>query len=426
MIQWIVIYCLINSKKIGHIISLVKSEYFYEDLPLRVYQYILELVEKEVQPSSELILSRFTDESKKIKESLSIEVDVNQYEEFVVNLRKKFINFKIKQLGNSISATKDSIDEERFIKYVNNLINDISTTKNDDLHNIEEVVDIIIKQANSEEEEISKTLYGIANLDEYTGGLFPGDLILIAGRPSTGKSGLMGHIAISNAIQNNITVLFSLEMSAPKIALRMLSNLCNLEIWKLKKIGNRKEEEQKKMIEKAEQIKNSSLFIETTSGIDVSMIRSVLQKIKMKHGKIDLVIIDYLQLMSGEGLNENNKLENISKNLKRIAMQYNCPVVAGSQLSRLCEQRDNKRPLMSDLRSSGSLEQDADLVLMLYRDHYYNYNPDHERILEVLIRKFRNGEVGKVILDYNMKKQTFKPINPNSTLGTIAKRFQYE
>ena len=101
-------------------------------------------------------------------------------------------------------------------------------------------------------------------------------------------------------------------------------------------------------------------------------------------------------------------------------------MIAASQLSRSCEQRENKRPILSDLRDSGTIEQDADLVFMLYRDHYYNYNPEHERILEILIRKFRNGEVGKLVIEYNIKKQLIKSINPNTTLGQLAKKFMYD
>jgi len=240
-----------------------------------------------------------------------------------------------------------------------------------------------------------------------------------------GKSSYMIHTAAYNALNNKVVLLFSLEMPAKKVGLRIISNFCDTTLWKLKRLQNRSETEQKAIIRFAEKLRSSPLIIETTPGIDIQTMKSVIQKVQMRYKKIDLIVLDYLRLMSGPGINDNSRVSELSRNMKNISIQYNCPIIVGSQLSRMCEERDDKRPLLSDLRESGSLEQDADLVMMLYRDHYYNYNPNHQRILEVLIRKFRNGEIKKIIVDYDMQKQSLHTINYNTALGKVATKFDF-
>jgi len=143
----------------------------------------------------------------------------------------------------------------------------------------------------------------------------------------------------------------------------------------------------------------------------------------MKYPNLGLILIDYLQLMRGKGGNETEITSNISRGLKSIAKEFNVPIIILSQLNRLCEQRENKRPQLSDLRSSGALEQDADIILFVYRDHYYNYNPKHESLCEINVAKFRDGEVGKILVEYNLKKQYWKYIDHTSKLWEIAKKF---
>lgn len=418
MNQWIVLYCLINNKeKSGHILSLLRKEYFYEELPQKVFLYIVELFQKNIAVTETLVKSRYP-------EAQFTEVDIDHYEEYIENLRKVYVNSEIKKIGKQI-VNKPEIDESKFADYIDDFLNDIRANKKDQIEYAPEIIDSLLKDINSEEEITSPVKYGIKELDNLTKGLFPGDYIVIAGRPSMGKSAIMGHIAITNALNGVPTLLFSLEMSAKKIMERMIADICDLEIWKLKRLKNRSQQEQDRVIHIASQLKAAPIIIDSTSSLDINSMQSTIQKVKIKYD-LGLIVIDYLQLMSGEGLNDNSRIGQISKNMKMIAVKYNLPVIAGSQLSRLCEQRENKRPVMSDLRDSGNLEQDADIILMLYRDQYYSSNPDHERILEVAIRKFRNGETGKIIVDYNRKSQHFQAINYETALGKIAKKFQFE
>jgi len=422
MNQWIVLYCLIfNKEQLGHMISILDKRYFSDALALEVYLYILGLYEKNTPVSLELVKSRF--EGKELP--LDLEIDASQYEAFIDNLRTGFVNQEIKKLGSAIN-TKEDINEEQFVIYVDSLLGSISTNKATDLSFAEELSEIVFNEANSDEEKTSDIKYGIQSTDDYTLGIERGEQIVIAGRPSMGKSALMAHIAVSNALSNKVTLFLSLEMQAKKIITRMFADICEISLWKFRRLKSRTSEEQTRFKENLERFKKMPLVIDTTASLSMNDIYSSLQRVKMKYGKIDLLVIDYLQLMEGGGENKNIEISNISKKTKAIAMKYNIPVVLGSQLNRLCEQRDNKRPILSDLRDSGAIEQDADIVICLYRDFYYSGNPEDKNVLELLFRKYRNGEVGKVIVDYNLKNQHLTAINPNSKLGKRAKRFEYE
>jgi len=421
MNQWIVLYCLLNNKdKIGNILSLLNPRYFYEETPREVYGYIRDLVKRGITPDFSLVKSKFKEDVL----NLDLSVDTDHYEEYIDNLRLNYVNSEAKRIAQTI-LDKKSIDEKSFTKYINEFIGSISRNKDENTHYSADIYEELVKVINQEEEHVSDIKYGIESLDEHTTGIWPGEYTLIAGRPSMGKSGVISHIAMTNALAGKNVVLFSLEMPAPKIMLRMLSSLSNTELWKLKRIKRRSEEEQKRVLESAERLRDSGIIIDTTPNINIESMRSVLHKIKLQKNHIDCILVDYIQLMDGEGFNDNNRVSEISKGLKGLSMQFEAGLIAGSQLSRLCEQREDKRPILSDLRDSGSLEQDADLVMMLYRDHYYKYNPNHEKILEVLIRKFRNGEVGKKVIEYDMKKQLLRSINYNGPLGQIAKKFEY-
>lgn len=425
MSQWAILCCLINnSDKRGLILSLLKPELFLDHEAQSVFLYILELFKANISPNLEIIKSKLGGD---ITKNLEIEVDPDNYSEFIKHLKEQYAQIKIKELGDSI-VQRPEININKFKEYVGNLLDNIYTENTNNTFFSDDIVDNVLKKINSEYEIVSPIVYGIPSIDENTGGLFPGKYVIVAGRPSMGKSGLIGHIAMVNALQGNTVLLFSLEMPAEDIAIRMIGSLANVELWKLKRLKNRNKKEQETVMSCSKQLKESNLIIDTTPGADIDNIYSVIQRVIMQKRKIDLILIDYLQLMTGKNdqENDNTRVSNISKELKKMAMKYNCPIVIGSQLSRSCESRDNKRPILSDLRDSGSIEQDADSVFMLYRDHYYTQNPEYIEVLEVDMKKYRNGEIRKFVLDYNMKKQTFSDINWNSALGKKAKRFMYE
>jgi replicative DNA helicase len=200
----------------------------------------------------------------------------------------------------------------------------------------------------------------------------------------------------------------------------------HIEAWKFKKKSFRNAEEAKRFTDYIELFKKMPLIIDSTPNLDIQNMRAVIQRVKLQYPNLGLVCIDYIQKMSGPGDNQNNIVSNISKHIKGIAKMYQVPIIVCAQLSRLCESRENKRPELSDLRDSGALEQDADIVAMLYRDYYYSRNQEHKHICEILIRKFRNGETGKVVVEYNVGTQSFKSIKPNTKLFDLSKRFYYE
>jgi replicative DNA helicase len=239
---------------------------------------------------------------------------------------------------------------------------------------------------------------GYTDLDRMTSGLQPSDLIIIAARPSMGKTAFALNLAQNVAIRSKLPVaIFNLEMSAPQLVMRMLAAEGNIDAQAFR-TGNLTEEDWEKLTMAISTLSEAPIFIDDTPGVTVFDIRSKLRRLQAEHG-LGLVLIDYLQLISGRGgESRQQEISEISRSLKLMARELNVPVIALSQLSRAVEQRQDKRPMLSDLRESGSIEQDADVVAFLYRDDYYNEDSEKKNILEVIIGKQRNGPVGKVEL----------------------------
>lgn len=240
---------------------------------------------------------------------------------------------------------------------------------------------------------------GFTDLDFMTAGLQPSDFILIGARPSMGKTALVLNLARNIAILNNIpTAIFSLEMSKEQLMNRMFSMESRVDSQKIR-VGDLSDSDWEKLIESAGVIGKSNLIIDDTPGISIGELRSKCRKYKLEHN-LSLVVIDYLQLMSGNGRTDNRQQEisEISRSLKALAREINAPVIALSQVNRACETRPDHRPMMSDLRESGSIEQDADVIMFLYRDEYYNKDSENKGIAEIIIAKQRNGSIGTVNL----------------------------
>lgn len=240
---------------------------------------------------------------------------------------------------------------------------------------------------------------GFYDLDYKTSGLQPSDLILIAARPSMGKTAFVLNLAQYIAVRNKVpTAIFSLEMSKDQLVNRILSMESKVDSQSMR-TGNLQGADWEKLVESAGVISESPLMIDDTPGISIADLRSKCRKFKLEQG-LGLVIIDYLQLMTGGRHSESRQQEisEISRSLKALAREINAPVIALSQLSRACEQRPDHRPMLSDLRESGAIEQDADVVMFIYRDDYYNKDTDKKGISEIIIAKQRNGPIGTVEL----------------------------
>ena len=257
-----------------------------------------------------------------------------------------------------------------------------------------------IEKASKTKETVTGVPTGFIDLDYKTSGFQPSDLILLAARPSMGKTAFVLNVVDHVAVKKRIPcMVFSLEMSKEQLVNRMLSMESNVDTQKLR-TGTLTDSDWDAVVEGVGIIGNSSLIIDDTPGISISELRSKCRKMKLEQG-LGMIIIDYLQLMTGSGKTSDNRqqeISEISRSLKALARELKAPVVALSQLSRACESRADHRPMLSDLRESGAIEQDADVVMFLYRDDYYNKDSEMKDIAEVIIAKQRNGPIGTVNL----------------------------
>ena len=260
---------------------------------------------------------------------------------------------------------------------------------------------------------------GLKDIDlKLNGGFAPSDLIILAARPSMGKTALALKMAQHAAIRENKHVgIISLEMSKEQIVERMFTSELEIDSWKLHK-GKLDERDFEKMGPVIDKLSSAPIFVDDSMGSTISELRAKARRLQMEYG-LDLLIIDYLQLMSGgtKSFNRVQEISEISRNLKEIARELHIPVIALSQLSRNVESRPDKRPILSDLRDSGSIEQDADAVMMLYRDDYYNEDSETPNQLEVNIIKHRNGAIGRVVIEFDRKRMKFADLAQDNLSG---------
>lgn len=243
---------------------------------------------------------------------------------------------------------------------------------------------------------------GYHDFDEMTSGLQPADLVIVAGRPSMGKTTFAMNIAEHIAIKSQApTLIFSMEMPGDAIVMRMLSSLCRIDQLRIR-TGKLSDEDWPRISATVSMLSDAKLFIDDTPALSPAEMRARARRVAKEHGQLGAIVVDYLQLMQSPGHNENRTAEisDISRNLKAIAKELNVPVIALSQLNRGLEQRADKRPVMSDLRESGAIEQDADLIVFIYRDEVYNENTADKGTAEIIIAKQRNGPIGKVRLTF--------------------------
>ena len=258
-----------------------------------------------------------------------------------------------------------------------------------------------IEEAASSAGRVTGIATGFTDLDYKLSGLHPSELIIVAARPAMGKTAFVLNIAQKAAVRDHVpTAIFSLEMSKEQLVTRMMAMEAMVDSQSIR-TGDLQETDWEKIMESAGTIGRSPLIIDDTPGITIAELRSKCRRYKQIHG-LDLIIIDYLQLMSGSNSRKNEsrqqEISEISRSLKGLARELNVPVLALSQLSRAVEQRTDKRPMLSDLRESGAIEQDADIVIFLYRDEYYNKDSEFKKQAEIIIAKQRNGPVGTVNL----------------------------
>jgi replicative DNA helicase len=251
---------------------------------------------------------------------------------------------------------------------------------------------------------------GYADLDEKTSGLQPGDLVIVAGRPSMGKTALAINMAENVALEAGLPVaVFSMEMAATQLVMRLLGSLGRLDQHRLR-TGRLQDDDWQRLTAAVGRLNEAPIHIDETPALNALEVRARSRRLHRQYGKLGLIVVDYLQLMSAssEGENRATEISEISRSLKALAKELNVPVIALSQLNRSLEQRPNKRPVMSDLRESGAIEQDADLILFIYRDEVYNPDSPEKGIAEIIIGKQRNGPIGTVKLTFRGENTRFE------------------
>nr|WP_289038498.1 replicative DNA helicase [uncultured Allobacillus sp.] len=306
-----------------------------------------------------------------------------------------------------VTKTYDEGDEVTdLLDHAEKTILDISQNKSSGrFQNIQDVLVGVydnIEQLHNMDEEVTGIATGFRDLDYITSGFQKNDLIIVAARPSVGKTAFALNIAQNVAVNSDENVaIFSLEMGADQLVMRMLCAEGNIDAQRLR-TGKLQEEDWRKLTMAMGSLSNAGIYIDDTPGIKVNEIRSKCRRLKQESG-LGMVLIDYLQLIQGSANSRESRqqeVSEISRQLKALARELEVPVIALSQLSRGVEQRQDKRPIMSDIRESGSIEQDADIVGFLYRDDYYDQESEKENIIEIIIAKQRNGPVGTVELAF--------------------------
>lgn len=267
-------------------------------------------------------------------------------------------------------------------------------------------------------EDVTGVRTGFIDLDRQTAGLQKGDLVVLAARPSMGKTAFAINIAENVAVKEELPVLvFSMEMGAAQLALRVVGSQGRIDQTHLR-TGRLTDDEWGRLAEAVDRLKQARIYIDETPGLTAAELRARARRMARQFGTVGLIVIDYLQLMSGSASGDENRateLGEISRGLKALAKELQCPVIALSQLNRSVEQRNDKRPMMSDLRESGAIEQDADIIMFIYRDDYYNKEQSKEPgITEIIIAKQRNGPVGTIKLTFLKPFTRFENLAPGA------------
>ena len=282
------------------------------------------------------------------------------------------------------------------------------------LKEVVERIEVLYNQENPS--DVTGIATGFHDLDQKTSGFQPGDLIIVAGRPSMGKTAFSLNIAEHVALELKKPVaVFSMEMGGSQLAMRMLGSVGQLDQHKVR-TGRLLDEDWSKLTNALGKLNDAPLYIDESAALNALELRARARRLHRQHNDLGLIIVDYLQLMSSTGHGENRATEisEISRSLKALAKELQVPVVALSQLNRSLEQRPNKRPVMSDLRESGAIEQDADLILFIYRDEVYNPETEDKGIAEIIIGKQRNGPIGKIDLTFLGQYTRFESFAPSS------------
>lgn len=420
---------LLDKDAIIKIADIITAEDFYDSRHGIVYEAMANLFEKRM-PIDIVTLSEILENAGKIKQiggstylaeivnNTPSAANITYYAQIVrdkaILRRLVSAGANISELGydedGEISEVLDTAEQTLFSISQKSMKNKFIAIK-DVLADAFERIDKIHKD--KDKGAIRGVPSGFKSMDNMTAGFQKSDLIILAARPSMGKTSFALNLAENAAIDEKIPVaVFSLEMSKDQLVDRLLSSQAGVDSWKLR-TGNLSDEDFPKIGYAMGVLSEAPIFIDDSAGGNIMEIRAKARRLQMEHG-LGLIIIDYLQLMSGHSKNSDGnrvqEISEISRGLKGLARELDIPIIALSQLSRAVEHRDDKRPQLSDLRESGSIEQDADLVMFLYRDEYYHPDTELKGITEILLRKHRNGPTGQFELFFNPAQMRFSDL----------------
>jgi replicative DNA helicase len=426
---------LIENEAINRVTEILDVDDFYRDAHRKIYNALHNLSERD-EPADLITLTNELRKSDQLDsiggasylasliDSVPTAANIEYYARIV---KEKAILRKVIQTSTEIitQGYEDRGDVEGFLDEAERAIFEISEKRvRPSFYPIREIVKesfTTIEKLFRKKEAVTGVPSGFKELDRMTAGFQPSDLIIIAGRPSMGKTAFCLDVAEYAAIGNKIPVaIFSLEMSKEQLVIRMLCSQANVEGTRLR-TGYLNESDWPKLTIAAGNLSDAPIYIDDTAALSALELRAKARRLKSEHG-LGMVIVDYLQLMRGRTRVESRQQEisEISRSLKALAKELTIPVIAVSQLSRKTEERTGNRPQLSDLRESGAIEQDADLILFIYRDEVYNRDPDNPNRgkAEVIIGKQRNGPIGKIDLAFLDKFTTFKDLYRGDTENT--------
>lgn len=430
---------LIDKEAIIKVADVLKPEDFYSDANSIVYEAILTLYNKRT-PIDLLTVTNLLEEQKKLSEiggssyiaALTNEVPTASHiYQYAMIVKHKATLRRLLKAGNDITSLgyNESDDINELLERAEKSLFSVSQTfLKDKFIHIKEVLTGTYEKIADLHDPDNKDKYvgvptGFASLDALTSGLHPSDLVILAARPSMGKTAFALNIAQNVSKRGKAVGIISLEMSKEQLVERLFCSLLEVDSWKIK-TGKLSESDFARIGPIMDELNSLKVFIDDSLGSSIVELRAKARRLQMEHG-LDVLIIDYLQLMqtgSGGGFQSNRvqEISEISRSLKALARELHIPIIALSQLSRAVENRPSKMPQLSDLRESGAIEQDADIVMMMYREDYYEEDTERKGITDLFIRKHRNGPTGHVELRFKKERMRFYDLD--RTHGSLSKQ----
>ncbi len=420
--------CFLSTYALDKVCEELTSDMFYSEANKKIFESIYSLHQNKIPLDSTTLINEIEKHEninsiggiEYLSEVIDSVITAANIDYYIDIVREKSLRRKLVEVSTSI--TTSAFDEETDTNEViddaeKNIFNVTKSRKAGEFKTINDVMKTTqqrLEDLAKNDKEITGVATGFYDFDKLTSGLHENELIIIAARPAMGKTAFAVNLAVNAAINSKKNVaLFNLEMSAEQLAMRMISAQGGIDQNKLK-TGRLEHNDWKKVNEAMSELSETNLYIEDTSGISVSEIRAKCRRLAAQGPGLGLVVIDYLQLIEGSSKyagNRQQEVSEISRSLKTMAMELSVPVIALAQLSRSVELRENKRPIMSDLRESGSIEQDADIVAFLYRDDYYNKSASEQTnisVTELIIGKHRNGNTGTIELLFERNMSNFR------------------